>query len=288
MDAAWEELVTLNSFKNLDFEILDKPKAYWKGLEAHPNWVAEFSPGIEQAVVLDTAVLPVTKDREGYYGSDHISYWASGYRDMVHLLEVASKYRVPVQTYLDFGAASGRTVRHFAANRKDIQVFACDINRRHIDWMNGYLPESIIAFQNHSIPNLPIPDASVDLVSAYSVFTHIEAFETSWLMELRRILRPGGLAWVTVHTERTWVDMKEGWPLYRALKNHPDFDPNIPRSILPEERLVFRWRKDRSYSSNVFYRTKYIERVWGRYFDIVDFRHRFPSFQDVVVLQKAR
>lgn len=285
---SWEELITLNNFSGLEFETLDKPSAYWQGSESTPKWILELDPHIREALERDTAVIPTTKDREGYYGNNHLSYWASGYRDMLNLLSAAAAHGVSVDTYLDFGAASGRTVRHFAANRHDIEVLACDINRRHVDWMINYLPHSVAAFQNSSIPNLPIADSSVDLVSAFSVFTHIEAFETTWLMELKRILRPGGLAWITVHTDKTWIDMGDGWPLYRALKSHPKFDPSVPRAVLPEERLVFRWRDDRSYSSNVFYDTSYIERVWGRIFSIVDVRRRFPEYQDVVILQNVR
>jgi hypothetical protein len=53
------------------------------------------------------------------------------------------------------------------------------------------------------------------MISAYSVFTHIEAMETTWLMELRRVLRKGGIAWITVHTEGTLADMTPDWPLLR-------------------------------------------------------------------------
>ena len=45
-------------------------------------------------------------------------------------------------------------------------------------------PASFCAvFQNHSIPTLPLPDASIDLITAFSVFTHMEGMETAWLME---------------------------------------------------------------------------------------------------------
>jgi hypothetical protein len=128
----------------------------------------------------------------------------------------------------------------------------------------------------------------VDLISAYSVFTHIEAFETTWLMELRRILRPGGIAWVTVHTERTWAQMAPGWPLHNAMSKHPDFQPYLAeRGELPGERVVFRWRDDRSYTSNVFYTREYLYRSWGRILEVVEDHHRLPGFQDVVVLRKS-
>jgi len=56
---------------------------------------------------------------------------------------------------------------------------------------------------------------------------------------------------------------------------------------LPSDRMVFRWQANRFYSSNVFCTTDYIRKVWGRYFEVLEFRHRFPLFQDVVILRKA-
>jgi ubiquinone/menaquinone biosynthesis C-methylase UbiE len=46
---------------------------------------------------------------------------------------------------------------------------------------------------------LPIEDRTFDLVSAMSVFTEVDEAETSWLLELHRIMKPSGSAIVTVH-----------------------------------------------------------------------------------------
>src|SRR5690606_31208307 len=148
----------------------------------------------------------------------HFDYWLSGLRDMGHLRATAENLGLEVRDYLDFGCASGRVVRHAALQWESLRrVVGIDLNRRHIDWIGKFLPARIEAIQGHSIPCLPLGDASIDLVSAFSVFTHIEAFETTWLAELRRVLRPGGLAWITVHSEHTWRELDETWPLYGAL-----------------------------------------------------------------------
>lgn len=288
LDAVWEDQVALNNRGDAEFEVLGPAADYREG-DTHTDWSGE-GEGLEAALENDISPLPTTTDREGYYGPWHFSYWASGYRDSRLLLEACKRNGVALNSYLDLGCATGRVIRHFAArpDTQDVSVYGCDINRRHVDWIAKYLPSSITAFQNHSIPSLPLPDNSLDLVSAYSVFTHIEAFETTWLMELRRILRPGGIAWVTVHTERTWQAMETGWPLHNALAKHPDFAPFVNgRAELPAERLVYRWRGDRSYSSNVFYSRDYLRRTWGRIFDIVEDHHRLPGFQDVLVLRKS-
>ncbi len=281
----WENLISLNAFGECSFDVLDAAASYRSDDKSGIKWESECS-NIEQALSLDATVLPTTSDREGYFGSNHFSYWASGLRDRNNLMSCAKRLGVDVKSYLDFGCATGRVIRHFGSAEPQISTYGCDINRMHIDWCARYLPENITVFQNHSIPTLSLPDESIDLVSAFSVFTHIEAFETSWLMELRRILKPGGVAWLTVHSDKTFEEVKEGWPLYVGLKNHPQFKQYKGNQIMDKDRLVFRWKSDRSYSSNVFYSREYLQRTWGRIMEIKETHRRLPVYQDVVVLQK--
>lgn len=283
----WEDLISLNAFGDYRFETLDEAAAYRSDDRSGIDWSDECG-NLEEALPLDRSPLPTTTDREGYFGPNHFSYWASGLRDRNNLMSCARRLGVDVRSYLDFGCATGRVIRHFASAEPQIRTHGCDINRMHIDWCAKNLPANISLFQNHSIPTLPLPDDSIDLVSAFSVFTHIEAFETSWLMELRRILKPGGIAWLTVHSEKTFEEVEEGWPLYVALKNHPEFKRYRSNRVMDRDRLVFRWKSDRSYSSNVFYTSDYLERTWGRIMGIAETHRRLPVFQDVVVLQKER
>ena len=71
--------------------------------------------------------------------------------------------------------------------------------------------------QNHALPHLPIEDGSTALVYGFSVFTHIDEFETAWLAEIRRILRPGGVAYLTINSDDTWKSLEPRMPLYRRL-----------------------------------------------------------------------
>ncbi|MEM7546026.1 MAG: class I SAM-dependent methyltransferase [Pseudomonadota bacterium] len=284
----WENLIALNSHVDHEFEVLG-PASEHRLTDTHTDWSKEsLHVDLDLAATRDLAPLPSTKDREGYYGPHHFSYWASGLRDATNLLSAAKRLNVPVGRYLDMGCASGRVIRHFAFQNPEIETYGCDINRAHVEWVQRYLPENLTVFQNHSIPTLPLPDESFDMISAFSVFTHIEAFETSWLMELRRLLRPGGIAWITVHSEKTWEDMTEDWPLYKALKNHPKFKGLDQSKPMPEDRMVFRWKGEKSYSSNVFYSFEYLNKYWNRYLKIVEVHRRLPVFQDVIIVQKAK
>jgi len=282
----WEDFIVLNSGVDKHFEVLPKAADHM-ATDTRLSWWTKLD--YAAALARDTWPLPKTEDREGYYGSDHFSYWASGLLDARMLIDTAREMQVPLGTYLDLGCASGRVTRHTALEVQEMKTYGCDINRLHVEWCNRFLPPQVTTFQNTSIPSLPMESNSVDIVSAYSVFTHIEAMETSWLMELRRILRPGGIAWITLHTEGTLKDMTPDWPLWSPVMKHPKaaslFDTEA--RTFEGERLVLRWLSGRSYSSNVFYKEAYVRSHWGRIMEVADFRRRHPSFQDVVILRKT-
>ena len=284
MAAIWEDMVSLNSGKEPEFNILPPAAEHYEADERKKMFD---HLDYREALARDTWPLPETQNREGYYGPHHFSFWASGFQDAKNLLDVADKYGVQVRDYLDIGCASGRVLRHMALNERGIRAVGCDINRLHVEWCNLYLPPQARVFHSSSIPSLPLADNSMDLVSAFSVFTHIEAFETAWLAELERVLRPGGLAWLTFHSEHTLTDMNENWPLWKPVMNYPNIG-----NVLDAERkfkgnrLVVRWQNERSYASNVFYKTDYLKNVWGRFFEVVEVRRRFPQFQDVMICRK--
>jgi SAM-dependent methyltransferase len=280
----WENFITLNSDAEPKFQNLGPAKDYFEIDTVRDQWaILDYGPALER----DHYPLPDICDREGYYGPNHFSYWASGLADARHLIEAANTVGCGTETYLDIGCASGRVLRHMALERPQGRSIGCDINRLHVEWCNAYLPPECMVFQNHSVPSLPIEDNSVDIVSAFSVFTHIEALETAWLTEIRRILKPGGLAWLTVHTDHTLHSMNEDWPLWRPTMEHPDAATLLDANRnFRRDRMVLRWHADRSYSSNVFYQTDYLRSRWSRIMELVELKRCFPNFQDVMLMRK--
>lgn len=284
MDRVWEDLISLNSSDEMFSEHIGPPSQYVAQDDGSVAWDRHRIP-LDSALSRDTSPLPSTEAREGYYGPNHFNFWASGLRDYCEIAEWYDSNNLSFSSYLDIGAASGRVARAFHA-QGGVKTYACDINRRHVDWMASNLPPAMTVFQNSSIPTLPLPENSIDLVTAFSIFTHVEAFDTTWLMEMRRILRPGGIAWLTIHGDRTWRELKPGWPLYEPLNAHPGYQGDRHHKEIPRPRTVYRWRTDRSYSANVFYTYDYIHTVWGRIMDVVEIRPCLPPFQDAVILRK--
>ena len=109
-------------------------------------------------------------------------------------------------TILDFGCGCGRILAGWESLLPaGTKLLGCDINADLIafcqanipfaqTWVSGYLP-----------PLKDVADAAVDLVYSASVFTHLtESAAQDWASELCRILRPGGILFMSYsdsHTE---------------------------------------------------------------------------------------
>jgi SAM-dependent methyltransferase len=98
---------------------------------------------------------------------------------------------------LDFGCGPGRVLHH-AIGTPNLELHACDIDQRAIDWMHEHLGAAVQVFRNEQMPPLPCPDAHFDLIYAFSVFTHLVESWSAWLLELHRLLKDDGLLIATV------------------------------------------------------------------------------------------
>jgi SAM-dependent methyltransferase len=104
---------------------------------------------------------------------------------------------------LDFGCSSGRVVRALALARPDVEWHACDPNQGAIEWAGGHLPGISFAVSPQH-PPLPYPSAHFDLVAAISIWSHYgSSAARSWLAEMHRLTRPGGVLVLTAHGEHS-------------------------------------------------------------------------------------
>ena len=286
---SWDNLLALSPTER-EFTTLGPPIQYMKDFSYIKPEHLPLREELAMYVKRDSFPLPQPEDREGYGDGRHFEYWMSGLWDYLLLrdrLEEGGAALRPKTRILDFGCASGRVVRHFLCQESGrLDLYASDLNSAHVRWITQYLRGNIKVFQNHVLPCLPIEDNFLDLVYAYSVFTHIDSLSESWMLELRRILKPGGVAYLTIHSEHTWSNMREEYPVYKVLQQNPDFSPELLKSDLPERRVVFRIPTGSVYGANVFIHTSYVRRVWGALFDVLHVIPEGYAYQDIVVLQK--
>lgn len=251
----------------------------------------EVAPLLER----DPYPLPARRLRENY-NETHFGYWASGFRDAALSIEMlrAAAPGSSLNRVLDFGCSSGRILRHFALQHGVAEAWGCDILEDAIDWAADHLPSSLYVFQNHAIPHLPLAPDTFDAITAYSVFTYIDVFEEAWLLELLRILRPGGLLLASVHTERTWIRMREQpRRIERVLRMRcvrggaPQVKPDRFEAAMSEDRVVFESLNPGAYDRLTFQSVDRYVRRWGRFAEIVETYDAPFGYQDVIILRKS-
>jgi SAM-dependent methyltransferase len=293
---AWEEDISRNTLDTEPFENLPPVTEYPDTEFDNPNRRKVILPliegeTIEEYIARDPYPIPCAEDREGYSKGFDGVYWMSGLEDYLKIMDKAKKYGVTPNSVFDFGSASGRVVRHFAAQSNVPEIWGSDINARHVRWLAEFMPQSVKPIFNHCIPSLPMRDNSVDIISAFSVFTHIDTFETCWLAELCRILKDDGLAYITVHNEDTWevirdeVDNERN----RLVQSLLRIDPSLREKLqepMPDQRMVFRFAESGPYRAQVFHSNNFLERVWGRFFKIEEIIPRHHVRQTVLVMRK--
>lgn len=294
------KLITLNPVVGPESRVLPPADEHPRKDVWTPLKDLQLPDSLDALAKRDTWALPTLEARELYHGERHFDYWASGLADAFRMAKVFGTWALPSSQLggkgscvLDLGCASGRVVRHFAAQMPDVEVWGADINRAHVEWVLANLSPRIKAFQCSALPHLPLSDGQFSMISAFSVFTHIEELELAWLLEVRRCLKPGGIAYITLHTDHTWQRLGPNVPVWNMIQEckdqHPDLDLSASAfkdTPMPRPRILFDHRSRALYNVNIFHRTDYIESVWGRFFDVCEFLRSASGYQDVVVLRK--
>ena len=129
-------------------------------------------------------------------------YFASGYQQVAYYAETLAAHgfnAARLDRLYEIGCGSGRLLRHWRGVAK-LELVGSDVDADNIAWCKRHLDG--IAFHVNALepPLAFLADASVDIVVASSVFTHIDLDrQPAWLAEMARILRPGGFLLADVH-----------------------------------------------------------------------------------------
>ncbi|MCB9832041.1 MAG: class I SAM-dependent methyltransferase [Planctomycetes bacterium] len=142
---------------------------------------------------------------------------------------------------LDFGAGCGRIIRHLLPVSGLLRISACDVDAEAMAWMAEAMPW-VDARPSPELPPLDYEAGSFDLVHAYSVFSHLPPDRClAWVAELRRILRPGGIAIVTTQGQNV-IDLTVSGAQEHCHPRPEVLAPELPR-WREEGQLFFPYRK---------------------------------------------
>ena len=136
------------------------------------------------------------------YESYHLNYRKyieDGDLTAQEIIHNVKDYLPKAPLILDWGCGPARITRHLKKYYPDAVIYACDTNSQTIQWNLQHLPNIHFVSQQEQ-PPLPFNNNHFDLIIGFSVLTHIPAKDQqAWLTELNRILKPGGITWITTH-----------------------------------------------------------------------------------------
>jgi SAM-dependent methyltransferase len=92
---------------------------------------------------------------------------------------------------LDFGCGSGNLTRHFV--ELGLEVTAADVSPEFLSDVSSRFGVESLRLNGHDLAG--VPDASFDLVAAYSVLHHIPDYLAA-VRELARVTAPGGIVYI--------------------------------------------------------------------------------------------
>ncbi len=196
---------------------------------------------------------------------------------------------------LDFGCGSARVLPQIAALAPTAVCSGCDVDPGAIAWAAGHRPELQWSVSRCD-PPLPFALESFDLVYSISVFSHLdEPAQDEWLQEMRRILRPGGVALLTVHGRSAFEQFRSGrvrtaWCRDAAFDRAP-LSPN-EFAFAPYRRSVFNDAELQGVGNRyglAFHGSDYLRERWASALEVVAILERaMTGWQDIVVCTRPR
>jgi SAM-dependent methyltransferase len=173
---------------------------------------------------------------------------------------------------LDFGCGSGRVLRHFIDAAGEAEFWGCDINEACISWLRKHLQPPFRVFQNTEPPPLPFKDDYFDLILCVSVFSHLTDLWEPWLRELRRVLKPEGLALISFMNRTA----------YETYRGEQFFEDRIGMKVISPDRG---WQSGGPF---VYHSNWWIVEHWSRILRIeAIFREALDGFQSVALARKT-
>ena len=179
------------------------------------EWLALLCKSLDQAEV-DGWRFPLFPPEDtqrnfvGASGEDALRDAVRFVRYAVDSMAEAGRPLTPDSTVVDFGCGWGRITRALLKAFEPENILGVDPLDSMVAACRDWFASSAVRFETIGTwPPLPNDVDSVDLITAFSVFSHLpESLATSWMAEFLRVLKPGGVVVATTQS-RSFIALCE-------------------------------------------------------------------------------
>lgn len=221
--------------------------------------------------------MPALEHMQRIGATDPNWFRFSGATFVNKLEEIVPRSNFASMDVLDWGSGCGRLTRHLLSQGfKSVSGF--DIDPINIAWCNSNLPDA--QFYQVDVNNLSGLPGGFDLIVGHSVFTHLtEADQYIWLAKLNSLLKPGGMAIVTIMGSTSAILEGMEFERYCSLQKTGFWDCG--------------WQEDGvdmlspGYYRRIFHTFDYVLKNWPGFLEVAAIMDGFSDHQAAVVLRKS-
>jgi len=221
--------------------------------------------------------------KDGKYHDD--LYLSGGVNDIRGMRRILADdgFGILGERILEFGCSAGRLLRHLEAEAAAAEVWGVDLHSAAIHWAQAHLSPPFHFFTNTTAPHLPFEDNSFGFIFAGSVWTHIGELDDAWLLEMRRLLRPGGRLYITISDENTLAEVQRMSPGHASNGHVAELDDAT--GMLSKDWVAFVTRTTPWLQRAVYRRQAWLDRI-GRWMEVRLSRPNAYGWQTGVLLAK--
>ena len=280
----------------------DEPSARFSGL-SDDDWLALLVRSVTEPVI-DGVRMPGFPDdllQRNTVGSAGEQALREAFTFVSFVKKHASQLGRPVNgetRVLDFGCGWGRILRCFLKDCPAANLRGVDVDPMLIEACRSSFPYGAFD-QINPLPPTSFADQSFDLITAYSVFSHLaEHASLAWVREFSRLLSPGGIMAVTTQ-RRDFIEYcrslrgqehEFGW--HRVLAN-AFVDTDAAYAAYDAGQYLYAPTGGGPSRPSDFYGEAlvpkaYVQQHWTKFLKFVDFvDDRTAMPQALIIMQKA-